>query len=251
MYKATALVFALIACAVMSPAANAQSPEAQVGWSVGVLAGATASPFDGEDTDIFGVPLITYRTGRWSLGSSGVSYDFIRSDRLTIQAGATPRFSPLSNVDAAELNGIDRQITADAFLSANVALSPSLSLDAALRQEVTGEHNGQELAVSLGYGARFGRLGVTASAGANWQSSGLAEYQWGVFASEATPTRAAFDPGAVVIPELSVEAAYSLDGDWTAIGSIRSEFLPDAVTDSPIVEDDLSVSIGLGLIRRF
>ena len=54
-----------------------------------------------------------------------------------------------------------------------------------------------------------------------------------------------------VVPQLELGANYNLSDSWTILSSISAEYLPDAVTDSPAVEDAYEVSTIIGLIYEF
>jgi len=119
------------------------------------------------------------------------------------------------------------------------------------RQEFTGEHDGQEAVLGLGYGTQVGKVGLEFSAGAAWQSADLSAFIWGVSASEALGGRPAYAPGDAVIPFAAVNAFYPLNDNWTLIGTARADFLPNEVSNSPIVDEDNIFSLILGVTYSF
>ncbi|MEM6589011.1 MAG: MipA/OmpV family protein [Pseudomonadota bacterium] len=247
----TVLCSVLALQALIPLRADAQGAPNQDGFSLGLIATVGVSPYVGEDTEFGGFPLVSYRQGPFSIGFQGVSYEFASSEQLTFSVGVSPRFTGLEDPDAAELAGIDRDFTIDAFLGLNLDLGQGVSMETTFRQEVTGEHDGQEVEIEVGYGTVAGRTGLQFSAGTKYQNSDLANYTWGVFADEVIAGRPVYDTGDVFVPFLSVGAARPLSENLTLIGNIRADFLPDAVSDSPIVDESTPVSLGVGLSYKF
>lgn len=237
--------------ALWTAPAAAQDAGAPDGFRLGVFGAYSTNPYVGEGNQFQALPLVSYRKGRFSAGTLGLSYDLARTDRVTLTAGITPRFSGLYDSNAAELDGIERKITGDAFVELGYQLGNGFDVTGVLRQEVTGEHEGQELRLALGYGTQFGRTSMRFAAGAQWQSDALANYMWGIRSSEARVGRSAYDSGTVVIPYLLVEGRRPLSGKWDLVGSMRADLLPSEVSDSPIVDQDNLLTVGLGVAFQF
>lgn len=241
---------ALVALTLATPVI-AQEDGPRDGWSLGLVAAVATNPYLGEDTEIFPYPALTYRRGPFSIGTFGVEYDFYATERLTFSAGLVPRFTGLFSTDAPELDGIDRKVTGDVALGLEYDLGSGFGADITYRQEFTGEHDGQELVLDLGYGTQIGRVGLEFSAGAAWQSEDLSAFIWGVSPSEARAGRPAYAPGDVIIPYAAVNAFVPLNENWTLIGTARADFLPSDVSDSPIVDEDDIYSLILGVTYSF
>lgn len=223
----------------------------QDGWSIGLLTAYATNPYIGEDTELVPYPLITYRNGPFAAGTFGITYDFVQSDALRLTAGVTPRFIGLLSTDASELDGIDRELTADFQLTAAYAFSEALETELTYRKEITGEHDGQSLDWQIGYTAVVGDMFLNATVGASWQSEDLANYVWGVAPSEGRAGRAAYDVGDVVIPFVEASALLPLSDHWTMIAALRADMLEGAITNSPIIDRDELVSVTIGLEYRF
>lgn len=248
-YSKRTSAFAIAMTALATPAVSQEGP--RDGWSVGLVTAIATNPYLGEGTDVFPYPALTYRKGPFSIGTFGVEYDVYASDRLTLSAGLVPRFTGLFSTDAPELDGIERKVTGDVALGLEYDIGSGLRADLTFRQEVTGEHDGQEVVLDLGYGTRVGRVGLEFSAGAAWQSEDLTSFIWGVSASEARPGRPAYAPGDAIIPFAAINAFVPLNENWTLIGTARADFLPGEVSDSPIVDEDDIFSLILGVTYSF
>lgn len=76
-------------------------------------------------------------------------------------------------------------------------------------------------------------------AGAVWQDADLAGFLYGVSAAEATTGRAAYAPGDVVVPYLSISTAVPITDSVSAFAAVTADFLPEEVADSPIIDEDI------------
>ena len=240
---------ALLLMALVTPAVAQEGP--RDGWSIGVVTAISTNPYIGEGTDALPYPALIYRKGPFSIGTFGVEYDVYESESLTFSAGLVPRFTGLVSTDAPELEGIEREVTGDVALGLEYDIGSGFSADLTFRQEFTGEHDGQEVILDLGYGTQVGKVGLELSAGAAWQSSDLSAFIWGVSASEARAGRPAYAPGDAIVPFAAVNAFYPLNDNRTLIVTAQADFLPSEVSDSPIVDEDDIYSLILGVTYSF
>lgn len=249
--KTALSISSVLLSVVLATASHAQQDGPRDGFSIGIIANYGTNPYIGEDDEVTPLPLINYRSGSFSIGVQGLFYDFYSSQGLTLSTGVTPRFSALADADAPELSGIDREITADAFFGVAYDINQNFGFEAIVRQELTGEHDGQEIQLALGYQTQALQTGFGLNAGVRWQSEDLANYTWGVRPSEAIVGRPAYDTGDVIIPYLSLDFVRSLNENLALIGQVQAEFLPSEVSDSPIVEEDTLFGITLGVSYSF
>ena len=241
---ATAAVFTFV-----TVAAHAQ--DGPQGFSAGLAAGVSSSPYVGEDDELGAVPFLSYQGNGFSVGTNGVSVTVLNPPSGQLEAVLTPRFSALSDPDSSALQGIDRDITADIGLRYTWSLAPETEVRATLLQEVTGEHDGQEADLQITQSLIAGRLPMQVFAGATWRSEELSEYMYGVLPGEAQAGRPAYAPGSTIVPYIGASAAFPLSDSTSLFGAVRAEFLQDAITDSPIIDDSASVGVQLGLRFAF
>jgi outer membrane protein len=76
-------------------------------------------------------------------------------------------------------------------------------------------------------------------------------YYYGVRPSEATTTRAAYDPGGGVNTELGLSAVYRLSERWRLTGGVSATRWASSVRASPIVENRTQLAGHLGLAYDF
>ncbi|MEM8656984.1 MAG: MipA/OmpV family protein [Pseudomonadota bacterium] len=237
----------LAALALVATPSLAQQP---TGFTLGVGVGIGNDPYIGDDTEISPVPLIRYQGENFSVGFDGITYQVLQRDAFTLSGIAAPRIFGLVFADADELDGIDRDITVDLGISARYD-SGFLFGGAKFLQEVTGEHDGQELTLELGTRIPLGPVPLSLSAGVDYQTESLSRYLWGVRGSEAIAGRDAYSPDGVLIPFVSASAFYPVSSNVSLTLGARAQFLPDEVTDSPIVDEDQVYTGFLGIGYRF
>lgn len=241
-------ILGALALVASGGAATAQGSDAP-GWQIGLFAYGGTSPYAGQDTDAGAVPFMSYSGARFSVGVDGASYTLFENGGATGTVLAAPRFAPYDDDDSAELAGLDRDVTLDLGFGYRFETGTGLSVAARALQEITGEHEGQELDVEAAQ--RLGQWPVSVYAGATWQSSDLAGYLYGVGAGEVAPGRPAYDPGNAVTTYIGVRGVLPINDGTALIGSVEAQQYNDAITDSPIIDDSGAVRATLGLSFRF
>ena len=245
-----AIALTCVLTALAAGAAVAQ--EEGQGFSFGLGATVSSNPYVGDDdTSVLGVPILRYQGDGWRIGTDGAALDLYTGTPFEAEAILLPRFSALDDPDSDELDGIDREITLDGGLSVTYALGPQTEVSALVLQELTGEHDGQEIDLSVSTGLALGAVPLSLTGGMSWKSDDLGSYLFGVERDEATADRPEYELDGSVTPYLSLSSGYPLSGAATLVGSVKVEFLPDEVTDSPIVEDDTVTSGFVGVQLSF
>ena len=241
----------MIAAVVQLCAGAALAQGAPDGFTIGALGILSSSPYAGEDMSAVVVPLLAYKQGNFSIGTEGARLKVFDRDALSFSVLVAPRFPPLDGEESGPLAGMERGITADAGVLAEYALAEWTKFTLRAVTEVTAEHGGQE--VTLGGQTRVAIAGIPMllGGGAKWQSSGLSEYVYGVPATDAALVRPAYAPGAVVVPYISLGTMYPINERTRIFGSIKTEFLPGGVTDSPIIDSGLVTSLAVGVSFGF
>ena len=227
------------------------SAVAQEGFSFGAGVSISSSPYVGEDTQARAVPILRYQGDGWRIGTDGAALDLYSTAPLSAQAILLPRFTALDDPDSDELDGIDREITLDGGLSFSYALGERTSVSAILLQELTGEHDGQEVDLSVSTGFALGALPLNVTGGMSWKSSGLGSYLYGVERDESTDGRSDYEVGGSITPYVSLSSGFALSEAAQLVGSVKMEFLPEDVSDSPIVDEDTVTSGFVGVQLSF
>lgn len=235
--------------ALMAPVSAQQVPE---GFSGGIGVGYARSVFVGDNASAQALPILRYDTEAFSIGvPDGFRVTLFGDEQFRVSAVLAPRFSALDEADSTALDGIEREITFDGGAQMQYRFGRGTTLRLRAVTELTDEHGGHEVSAEVRQPVPFGRQPLMAAAGVTWLSGDLSRYTYGVLASEAAGGRPAYDPGSVVIPHISLSAMFPIADRASLVGSVRAEYLPDAITDSPIVDEDLGLSTFLGLTFRF
>lgn len=216
-------------------------------WMLGLGASVRQSPYAGEGTRVRPFPLLRYEGERvfWRGLTGGVHlYD---GDVLRVDALAGVRFDgfDIEDLGATELraNGVDPLLLEDRDDGIDAGLratwrsrAGSLRLEALA--DVSGTSKGQEVSLEYGYRFDLGRLTLQPNVGARWMSSDLANYYYGVLDEEIARGVTPYRTGSALVPKVGMDVAWPLVGKWALFGALEYEFLPSAITDSPLMEPD-------------
>lgn len=234
---------------------NAASP-----WRVGLAAIVSDSPYAGEDSRIIPVPAVTYQGERFYVRGVSIGYTIVESESLALDVIGQYRFAPFHAEDLgrAELaaNGIDIDLLDDreGGLDLGIALTmrlPEGELAMNLLADATSTSLGETATIQYRYPIRFGRSSVSPSIGVTWLSDDLANYEYGTLDAEVERGVPNYRPGAATMPAIGVSFVHPLSAQWAISGWARVTKLPDAITDSPLVESgvDTESSLMLTLAR--
>ncbi len=236
----------------LAMAISAQAQEVPEGFSVGIGIGAGNSAYLGEDDVANLLPIVRYDSAAFSVGlPQGLRLTVLDRNDFRLSAVVSPRLSEIDNADADVLDGLDREITIDGGLRMTYSLSPQTRLTFGAVTELTDEHDGQEVSVGVTQILRAGSLPVILGAGARWQSSDLGRYLYGVRASEVTATRPEYTPDDAILPYISIGSLMPVSDTVRLTANLRADFLPETVTDSPIIDEDVKVGFLVGVIYNF
>ncbi len=239
----------LIALGVLSLPGGAQAEGLR--YSIGLLAGAGQSPFDKDGTETGLIPDFLIEGDRFNLGTSGLTFEVIQRGDFTLSARLAPRWFAADPADVAGLEQLKRDIAIEAGLSARFAFG-NFEAELEALQDVSDTHGGMAVNASLSTGFSVSdRFTIGAKAGATWMDADLATYSYGVFPAEASGSLAAYRVGDSVTPSISIKASYALADHISLTGGVETSFLPESVTDSPIVKRETLTSVVIGLRYEF
>jgi outer membrane protein len=231
-------------------------------WSLGVGVSLRDSPYAGEGTRVRPLPIVTYEGERlfWRGLSGGVH--LMRGGTFTLDALLSGRFDgfDIDDLGRTELarNGLDVSLLEDRDDGLDAGLAATWRGAAGefkLRAlaDVTDTSGGYEFAADYGYPLQFGRTTVVPGVGVRWMSSDLVDYYYGTQDEEVARGVPRYQPGSAMVPQVSVAAVRPLGRKWKLLGSVEYRFLPDEISDSPLVEPDTdgSARLMIGISRGF
>ena len=193
-------------------------------------------------------PGLKYSKGAIAIGfKDGISYQLSQKQDNTITLSVVPRFKPYDTGDSANLAGMSRGRTIDFGIRSQFKVHDGGTLGIQLFKELTDKHRGTQ--IDLEYSRLFMNdvVPFSFSIGSKWYSDGLSRYDFGVYHNEAKAGRAAYNPGALLVPYVGISSFYKFSDSVSLFGSISSQFLPSKLTDSPIVSASNKTTTAIGL----
>jgi outer membrane protein len=229
-------------------------------WSLGIAALVSDSPYAGEGTEVMPVPLLSFEGERFYFFGDTAGWRVVQNDAFELDAIAKVRFDgfDVGDLGRQELasNGIDYHRLEDRELALDVGMSMTWSVAAGeieltFLADATDTSGGQEVALQYGYPFTFGRGQLTPDIGVAWQSDNMANYYYGTLDTEVARGVVDYKPGSATIPHVGVQYFRPIGEKWALMAFAKFSFLPDAITDSPLVEPDANgmASLFIGFSR--
>lgn len=231
-------------------------------WSIGLAASVSDSPYAGEDTRVRPFPLLTFDGDRvfWRGLSGGVHA--IKGDTFNLDVIVAGRFDgfDIEDLGRQELarNGVDANLLDDRDDGLDAGLAASWSgrageLKLHALADITDASGGYEVGVDYAYALQWGRTTVVPGVGVRWMSDDLVDYYYGTLDEEVARGVPFYRPGSAVVPEVSIGFSWPLGEKWKLLGSLDYKFLPNEITESPLIEPDTdgSARLMIGFSRSF
>jgi outer membrane protein len=213
----------------------------RLGVGIGVV-GRSSPYFDSSGGVFQPIPAITYNGERLQWLGPNLRYGILGSGKLRLAISASYRIGVYEEEDSPVLAGLgDREDTLLAGLGLQYEFPGGF--DAGLRYEhdILDRIGGGAATASLSKGFQIGFVRISPKLVINWQSSELANHDFGVPLDAATPDRPPYSPGSTVSAEVGITSFIEITEDWRILFDLSLERLDDAVVDSPIVDDETVV----------
>ncbi|MGV3591238.1 MAG: MipA/OmpV family protein [Gammaproteobacteria bacterium] len=130
-------------------------------------------------------------------------------------------------------------------------ISPWGDVQAQLLSDVSSKHDGQEAWLSWSHPWYTHSNEFTLTLGAEWKSSDLVSYYYGVRPDEAFPGRPAYSGGSGTNGFVRFAARHAFSERWHLVGMVEREFLSSAISNSPIVDETRVDTFFAGLYFNF
>lgn len=117
--------------------------------------------------------------------------------------------------------------------------------------DVSGTHEGYEVAADYSYRWTTGRFSFSPSVGASYKSAKLSDYYWGVHPGEASLALAPYDAKGGLGWEAGVRSSYYLTKSVRLALSVNYERLQWGIAQSPLVERDYVLGYFAGFGWQF
>lgn len=251
-------LFAAIALILGATGANAApvSVDAASGLgnrpSIGITSSTTTRPYTGIGTQNALLPYFSFSARQFYVRGINVGYTAVNNDRFGLDVVAVPRFLGYGNDDSPEL---ETQVSTNYSLHAGLSLTVPLrnfQLNTQLLTDVLNESGGSEITSTLSRTFTFNALSVTAAGSLNWQDSSLVDHYYGVRnsgGSNTAPTN--YVAGSTTNLRASITSAYPVNDSLTVIGSASFTRYGEEIVDSPIVDNETTTAVTLGIVYSF
>ena len=210
----------------------------RLGVGAGVI--GRSSPYVGSDTTVLQpIPAITYNGERLQWLGPNVQYGLAGTGPWRLAASASYRIGVYEEEDSLALAGMeDRESTLMAGLGFRYEIPGGVNFLLRYEHDVLDNIGGGSATARLSKGFQAGRFRFSPQLQVNWLSADLTNHDFGVAAEEATFTRPAYDTGSSISYEAGLSSFIELTEDWIIFLNVSAEFLPNEISDSPIVGDD-------------
>ncbi|MDO6677224.1 MULTISPECIES: MipA/OmpV family protein [unclassified Shewanella] len=112
-------------------------------------------------------------------------------------------------------------------------------------------HNGQEASASWSYSLALDKFRFDLSLEADWKSSQVIAYYYGIRSTENLYWNTQYQPGSGWNKAIELTTRYSLSQRWDLLLAARYTRLADEIIDSPIINENYSRSYFIGAAYRF
>lgn len=209
------------------------------------------TPYRQADDDSLLVPFVQYEGERVYFRGLNLGYRLNPGADIEVDVVARARLDGFEAEDSPVFAGMaERERSLELGAAARRSLGPG-QIEFSAFADALDRSGGQEL--DLAWRGDFGRgpFRVLPELALRWQSADLVDYYFGVRASEATAARPAYRAGSALVPRAALNLRAPLNGAWSVFARLSYDRLPDAVTDSPLVDRSSERRLFLGLVYGF
>jgi outer membrane protein len=246
--RAPAMRHLLLPLALLCTAAPAAAQQDPPRWTFGLIAADRDAPYTGLDEDLLVVPLVRFEGERFYLRGLRAGWRLVDTSSYELALIGQARFDGYDAKDSPFLVGMaDRRASFDLGIASTWTSKKLGALELSAVADALDRSGGGELAASWNLLFRAGGWTVVPGTSLRWQSEDLVDYYYGVRAIEGVVGRPPYAGEAALTPDVSVLATLPFAKRWTFFVRASHAWLPSEITDSPIVDDDRSTAVFLGL----
>ena len=231
-------------------------------WSLGVGVIIEDSGYAGEGTDVQPIPFVGFEGEKFYVRGLTAGWRFVDNDSFELAAIAKYKFDgfEVADLGRTELatNGIDYRLLEDRDGGLDLGLSAKWKggfgeLETEILADATNTSSGQEVSLQYSYEFEVGKGELSPNVGVKWLSKDTANYYYGTLDKEVARGVVNYKPGSVVIPSIGVSYFHPVGEKWSFVGFADYNFLPDEISDSPLMEKDTNGAFFLfvGFSRGF
>ena len=210
----------------------------RLGVGIGVI--GRSSPYrdySGEVAQV--IPAVTYNGNRIQALGTTLKVGIVGKGKLRLAATGSYRIGVYEEGDSPYLEGMgDRDSTLMAGLGLQYELPKGFDVALGIETDVLDRIGGTEARLRLDKSFQIGIARFVPNFSLNWQSSALANYDYGVAPDQALPERPEYELEDILSLEAGLGSFVEITRDWRIVLNVAVEFFDDEVSDSPIVVED-------------
>lgn len=227
-------------------------------WSIALDVAVWDNAYAGRGTQVLPFPIFQFNGDTVFIHGMSGGLHLLNNDSFTIDAILTPAFYQMSAKDfdrnKLATRGINRDDLDNRDLSIDAGFSASWHGDAGrlqldVKTDISGNSEGPAYTLRYAYPFQVSGFRVTPFVGVDFLSSKVANYYYGIHPDEESRGVPGYKPGASLIPNAGVAVMHPLGKKWSF--SIGGQFghLPDKIRESPLVDQNRSTSVFVGINR--
>jgi len=221
-------------------------------WSVGAATIVSSSPYVDRSPRYFAIPIITYQGDNLTVMGPQATYSVYKTGHLNFSLGLKVNFDGYNEDDSDYFDGLkDRKLTLEGGLEVQYNFRPKWNLKFDAYHDLLGVSNGlrSNLSVSRSFGPYKWKL--TPSIGLRFENQNYVDYYFGVDEKDSTADRAEYHPDFSINPYVGCTWMHFWGQNWVSMVNVTGTYLDKEIQDSPLIEDDFSLSIILAFAYRF
>lgn len=219
---------------------------------LGLVAGIERSPYRDAGTRYDLLPLYLYEGQRLFLHANRVGVKLLNGSEQRLDLLVERRLEgfPTTRVPTSLAGMATRDSGLDVGLSYRYR-QPWGSLQAELLHDAGNTSKGTEFRLGYTHEWRSGPWTLRPSLTLGWRDARLNNYYYGVQASEATPGRPAYAPGAGINTTAGLYGSYDVSQRWRLLAGVSATVLSSQIKNSPIVQQRVLPAVYVGAAYDF
>ena len=230
---------------------NTQTMVQQTGWFYGAFLSHQSSYYKGIKNDTLALPVIGYKSYRFSFLGPRASYRL--NDDKHVQASALVVFKPIGFKarDSKFLNGMSTRRDS-LFGGFNASIKQEkLSYKFSYLHDLQNRSRGQDIELGASYFHNIGPFFITPNISLNYWDSAYTDYYFGVRDNESNSDRNTYKPSFAVNPSIGLNLATPIFFKGFTRANFSHHWLGSSIHNSPIIETHRHWKMSISFTRFF
>lgn len=213
------------------------------GFLYGFGLGVSGEIYQGYDRRVIPLPIIGYRGDDFEVLGPFVSYNAYSVNDFDFKLKLAPRFQGYDEGDSDIFAGMEeRDFSMDAGLGLGYERD-NWKVDLSAMFDVLSKSKGQEISLQVGKVLRYGPVFFEPNVQVSFLDDKHVDYYYGVASNEANESRNAFQGKSATNYSLGFSVSTPILFDGFTMLAIDYTWYDDAITDSPLVDQDTNLNL--------